>query len=132
MNGVTRIAAVALVFFSAPWFFAANTPRESFTLSVRLRDPYNRDLTALIPVQTNKPFHLEQTNGAVKNSFYGMLHSPIATTYPLTLTVSEWVSPSNNIRDTTKFSLKLDHSQSGGPVSSFVYSRTVILSRNKL
>ena len=98
-------------------------------LSVRLRDPFNRDFEIRIPVGLDEHFYTTATNGTVRNEISGIVRASIAGKYALNLTVLEWQSVKNNVRDTTNFKLELNKSQSAGSISSFVYLRTVTLSR---
>jgi hypothetical protein len=53
----------------------------------------------------------------------------IAGKYALNLTVLEWQTEKNNYSRHATFQLELDKPQTAGPISSFVYLRTVTLSR---
>ena len=99
-----------------------------FVLSVKLQDPYNRYFEIRTPVHLGKHFHATARNGTVINDISGIVRAATGK-YALKLTVLEWQSPKSNIRDTTNFQLDLDKPQSAGPISSFVYVRTVALSR---
>jgi hypothetical protein len=98
-------------------------------LSVRLQDPFNRDFEIRIPVRLAKHFRTTATNGTVRNEVSGVVRPSISGKYALNLTVLEWQSEKNNVRDTTNFQLELNKPQTAGPISSFVYLRTVTLSR---
>lgn len=100
-------------------------------LSVRLRDPFNRDFEMRIPVGLGQRFRTTATNGTVRNEMSGRVGAANGGKYALNLTVLEWQSAKNNVRDTTNFRLELDKPQSAGPISSFVYLRTVTLSRKQ-
>lgn len=77
-------------------------------------------------------FVAKAQNGAVRNDVSGILQTPTAGSYPLTLTVSEWGSEQNHVSGTTNFKLQLDRPQSAGPIFTFLYLRTVTLSRLKI
>jgi len=100
-----------------------------FVLSVKLQDPFNRDFEIRTPVHLGKHFHATAKNGTVTTDISGLVRATSAGKHALKLTVLEWQSPMSNIRDTTDFQLDLDKPQSAGAISSFVYLRTVTLSR---
>jgi hypothetical protein len=118
------LAVVAIVGCATP-----PAEHEAYLLTVKLQDPYNRDVTITVPVIVNQPFVLTSSNEKVQNTVSGVLKPPVSGRFPLELTVSEWESEKSNIRDTTQLTLDLDKPWSGGLVSSFVYLRTVTLSK---
>jgi hypothetical protein len=96
---------------------------------VTLNDPYNADLQVRLAVKVGKPFQIVLDNGEVRTTIAGTIRDPTDNEFPATLTVSEWASPTSNITDTSALRLKLDRASGYGPVSSFVYMRTVTLSQ---
>jgi hypothetical protein len=123
--------ALAIVFLGAFTGSTAGTNQDMFYLSVRLQDPYNSDLETRIPIKVDKPFQITTDNGEIKNTISGRLHAPSGTKYPLTLTVSEWISEKSNMSDSWELQLEIDKPWSGGVLASFVYGRTVVLSKKK-
>ena len=111
----------------------ASTPASSdvYKLTVELKTPYNTDFTMTTVITANEPFELTKPNGNIRNTISGVLRPSVDGKFPLDLTVSEWASEKSNIKDTTELKLELDKPWSGGPVSSFVYLRTVTLSESK-
>jgi hypothetical protein len=103
------------------------TPQETYMLTVRLQDPCNRDTTITTPVRVSEPFTVTNRNDKVQNVVSGVLKPPVGGRFPMELTVSEWESEKSNMRDTAQLTLELGKPWSGGPVSSFVYLRTVTL-----
>jgi hypothetical protein len=110
----------------------SDTDREIYILSVKLNDIYNPDFEIRLPIKINKTFQVIAENGDIKTTISGTLGSSNKGKYPLTLTVSEWGSEKSNITDTTQLNLELDKPMGYGPVSSFLYLRTVTLSKKKL
>jgi hypothetical protein len=104
---------------------------ESFDLEVALSSPYNRDFTMLTTIHIEKPFHLIATNGAITNEVSGTLHAPNGGIYPLDVTVSEWASKKDNMRDSWKLKLELGKAWGGGAVSSVVSMREITLRRHE-
>ena len=98
-------------------------------LTVTLDTIYNPHFQVRLPVTVNKPFRIQTTNGAVTNTISGTVSGPVRGKYALPLFVSEWASAASNISGTEQFHLELDKPQSGGPTASFVYMRTVSLSK---
>jgi hypothetical protein len=123
--------ALAVVFSGAFAGPVAQTSQDFFYLSVRLQDPFNSDLEARIPIKVDKPFQVTTDNGDVKNTISGRLHAPSGTKYPLTLTISEWSSEKSNMTDSCELQLEIDKPWSGGPIATFIYLRTVVLSKKK-
>ena len=112
----------------------ATTPesRDVYTLTVELNTPFNKKFTMATVVTPNEPFELTKLNGDIKNTISGILRPPLDGKFPIDLTVSEWKSEKSNIKGTTELNLELDKPWSGGPVPSFMYLRTVTLSKKKL
>jgi hypothetical protein len=110
----------------------SSTSSDQYTLTVKLNTPYNQEFTIVTPVVLDRPFEVTRLNGEIKNTISGVLNQPIDSKYPINLTVLEWKSEKSNIKGTTELNLELDKPWSGGPVSSFVYLRTVTLSKKKL
>jgi len=104
---------------------------ELYTLTVELNTPYNQKFKMETVIALNEPFELTKPNGEIKNTISGVLRKPVDGKFPLELTVSEWKSERSNLKDTTELNLELGKAWSGGPVSSFVYGRTVTLSKSK-
>ena len=123
--------ALVIVFSGAFTGSVAETSQDLFHLSLRLQDPYNSDLETRIPIRVDKPFRITTDNGEIKNTISGQLHAPSGTKYPLTLTISEWESEKSNMKDSWELQLEIDKPWSAGVVASFVYERTVILSKKK-
>lgn len=98
-------------------------------LSVTLQDPFNRHFEIRIPVRLGKHFRTTATNGTVRNELSDVARPSIAGKYALNLTVLEWQTEKNNYSRHATFQLELDKPQTAGPISSFVYLRTVTLSR---
>ena len=103
--------------------------KDAFYLSVTLNDPYNADLLVRTPIRIGAPFRVTVENGDVKTTISGTVGEPVEDKYPLTITVAEWASANSNISDTNHLRLELDKPTGYGPVSSFVYLRTVTLSK---
>ena len=93
------------------------------------QDPFNHDFEIRIPVHLGKHFRTTATNGPVTNEISGVVRPSIEGKYALNLTVLEWQSVTDNVRDTNNFQLELDKPQTAGLISSFVYHRRVTLSR---
>ncbi len=104
---------------------------DAYKLTVKLNTPDNQDFVIETPVTVGRPFKLTKLNGEIRNTISGVLGAPVDDKFPLDLTVSEWASETSNIEDTGTLHLELDKARSRGLVSSFVYSRTVTLSRMK-
>lgn len=104
---------------------------DSYVLRVKLQDVYNRNFVMETPVMINQPFGLTNYNGKVRNTITGVLKSPVGGKFPLDLSVSEWESEKSNVRDSEpgKLYLELDKPRSCGFTSSFIYMRTVTLSK---
>ena len=120
------IFVVLLNFVSA---LAHESDSESRYLSVTLNDPYNADVQVRIAIKIGKPFQITLENGEVKTVISGTVRDPIDNEYPATITISEWASATSTKRETSELRLKLDQPHGYGPVSSFVYFRTVTLSK---
>ena len=132
----TRFIASGLLVFSV-WVSLAATPahesnKDSLYLSVTLNDPYNADFQVRLAVKVSKPFQIVLDNGEVKTTISGIIRDPIDDEYPATIAVCEWASSTSNIADTRDVRLKLDRPSGYGPISSFVYLRTVMLSKKSL
>jgi hypothetical protein len=104
---------------------------DSYSLTVKLNTPYNQNVIIQTSVVPDHPFELTELNGEIKNTISGVLRPTVDGKFPIDLTVSEWKSEKSNITDTTELKLELDKAWSGGPISSFVYARTVTLSKEK-
>ena len=104
-------------------------PPMHYMLTVKLQDIYNRSVVMRAPVLIGRPFELTGQNGDVRNTLTGVLKPPVSGKFPLELTVSEWISEQSNERDTTRLELELDKPWSGGPAASFIYLRTVTVSK---
>ncbi len=104
---------------------------DAYKLTVKLNTPYNQDFVIETPVTVGRPFELTKLNSEIKNTISGVLGPPVDDKFPLDLIVSEWESKTSNIKDTIKLDFELDKAWSGGPVSSFVYLRTITLSKMK-
>lgn len=100
-----------------------------FVLNVKLQDAYNPNFEIQTEVRINKPFRIVTSNGAVKNTISGVLHSPQDGRYPLTLNIAEWISATQNGKETVKLNLELDKPWSGAAIQSTVFRRTVMLNR---
>ena len=129
----TRLIAYGLLVFGVLLNFAPTLAHESdkggLCLSMTLNDPYNTDVQVRLAVTINKPFQIVLDNGDVKTTISGTIHDPTDNEYPSTISVSEWASSTSNINDTSELRLKLDRPYGYGPVSSFVYMRTITLSQ---
>ena len=123
--------SLAIVFSGAFAGSGAQTNPDWFNLSVRLQDPFNSDLETRIQIKVDKPFQITTDNGEVKNTISGRLHAPSGAKYPLTLTIDERGSETSRLGESMKLQLELDRPFSGGPISSFIYLRTVVLSKKK-
>jgi hypothetical protein len=102
---------------------------DAFYLSVSLNDPYNADLLVRTPIKIDAPFRITVENGDVKTTISGTVGASVDQSYQMTLTVTEWASATSNITGTSDLRLELDKPSSYGVVSSFVYLRTVTLSK---
>lgn len=105
--------------------------KEKYFISVKLNDLYNPIFKIRIPIEINKQFRIVAENGNIKTTIAGTIGNSYNGKYPITLTVSEWESEKSNISDTTQMNLELDKPVGYGPVSSFVYLRTVTLSKKQ-
>lgn len=128
MQGI-KIWCLALAVVAIVGCVTPPAAHNEYLLTVKLQDPYNRDVTITTSVMVNQPFAQTNHNEKVQNTVSGVLKPPVSGRFPLELTVSEWKSENSNIRDTTQLTLALGKPWSGGPVSSFVYLRTVTLSK---
>src|SRR5262249_27523438 len=115
--------------FLTPFSLSADgrTDRKRLVLSVRLQDPFNRDLEIRKHIKLGTPFFTKKTNGRVKNTISGVVFQEQEGKYELSLTISEWASEKDNVEDTMALELELNKPWKGGPVASFVYGRTVTL-----
>jgi hypothetical protein len=104
---------------------------EPLYLTVKLNDIYNPDLRMTLPVRAGKPFKVTVENSDLKTTISGTLSDPVEGKYPLTITISEWASTTNNIAGTSELHLELDKPLAWGPVFSVVYLRTVQLSSKR-
>ena len=131
-----RVLAILLVLASAGVVSGQSLSRaevaggEVYYLSVIINDLYSPDLRVLLPVRIGRPFKVTVENG-VRTEISGTVLAPLDDKYPLDLSVAEWVSKEDNLKDTTSLRLELDRSIGFGPVSSFVYRRTVTLSKTR-
>jgi hypothetical protein len=108
---------------------AAPGARQSkeFDLEIKLKDPYNPELSVMTLVRLDEPFVVRVGVGKVTNVFWGELHPPKDGVYRLELSICEWESATSNLTGTTAYDLKLGEGQAGGFVSGFVYSREVVV-----
>ncbi len=105
-------------------------PNDRFMLTVTLASPYNHQFEVNLPIILNKPFKIEATNGSVTNIISGTVGSPLQGKYPLPFYLSEASAAGDtSIKGTSQYELELDKPVSIGVVSSFVFNRTVKLSR---
>lgn len=79
-------------------------PSLPIAMSVNLQDRNNPDFKICMRIKTDVPFHIEWTNGTIRNTLAGKLGKPEDDAYPLNLTVTEGADYSG----TTGFKLKLD------------------------
>lgn len=128
-----RIGLIALLMqlVPAPCSAAESATPEIFTLTVTLQDVYNAHFDIPTNVIVDQEFGVSKQNGAVTNAISGVLHRPQEGRYPLTLTISEWKSDTSNNKNTERLNLELDKPWVGGPAQSFVYLRTVVLSKQE-
>jgi len=103
--------------------------KDSLSLSVTLSDPYNADVQVRLGVKVGKPFQITLENGDVKTTISGTIRDQHDNEYPVTITVREWVSATNNNMETAELHLKLDRPSGYGLILSIGYLRTVTLSR---
>ena len=124
-------SALCLVFVAVAIAGCATSPTtpESYLLTVRLQDPYNRDVTITTPVAVDQPFAITNRNDQVQNVITGILKPPVDSRFPMELTVSKWKSEISNMRDKEQLSLVLDKPWSSSLVSSVMYLRTVTLTK---
>lgn len=124
------VVGLLLVFTFNVCFSSAATQSNQppLYLSVKLNDPYNPDLRITLPVSPGKPFKVTVENNELQTTISGTPGDPVEGKYPLTITVSEWASTTSNISGTSELHLELDRPLTWGPVSSFVYLRTIQLS----
>lgn len=106
-----------------------SAPADSYLLKIRLQSPFNEDFSIETAVEIGKPFEVTRMNGKARNTVAGVLGHPLNGKFPLELTVSEWMSATDNITGTGRIDLELDKPSGGGVVSSFVYMRTITLTR---
>jgi hypothetical protein len=93
---------------------------------VLLQDVFNPHREIRIPVRPNSPFRVTDMNGIVKNTISRQLR-PCVKGPPLHLTISEWASEKSNTSGSLEYQLEFSRPQSGGPIFSFVYLRTITL-----
>jgi hypothetical protein len=105
----------------------ADTVEERLTLKVVLTDPFNPTTEIAIPIEVNKRFRRVITDRNVTTTLTGIVRKGLKHTYILEMQTSEWISDTNNNRDSATWRLELNRTQSRGPVSSFVYGRSVTL-----
>ncbi|BDI34008.1 hypothetical protein CCAX7_60590 [Capsulimonas corticalis] len=98
-------------------------------LSVTLDSVLNHHFQVVIPVTVGKPFKTVSDNGDVTNTISGTISASVNGKYPAPLYVNEKASRGGNVGGVSNYLLELDKAQSGGPVASFVYLRTVKLTR---
>jgi hypothetical protein len=110
---------------------AHEADREPLYLSLKINDVYNPDLRVTLPVSPGKPFKITVENNDLITTISGTLGAPIEGKYPLTITFSEWASTTSNISDSSEWQLELDKPIAWGPVSSFIYLRTVQLANKR-
>jgi hypothetical protein len=103
--------------------------KNALMLSIVIDTIYNHHFRVDLPISLNQPFKVVTSNGGVTNTVLGTVSSPVDGKYALPLSVSEWVSKSNNFSDTEELSLELDKPVSGGFDSSVVFMRTVTLTK---
>jgi len=121
--------AIILLLTPISLFARGASDKEHFMLRVRLQDPFNRDLEIRKRVELGKPFRVKKTNGRVRNTISGTLLPGSNGKYKMSLTIAEWESKKSNMRDGWDLELELNKAWGGGPIASFVYMRTVTLSR---
>ena len=121
-------AACVLVSVLPHGSFADNNEKD-FSLSVRLKDPFNSDFEVCFPVTVNKSFRVTWMNRGIKNSFSGTLRPLVDGKYPVTLAISEWESERSNSKEAGEHKLKLDQPEEWEFVQSVSYQRTVLLSK---
>src|SRR5262249_21173419 len=115
--------------------WTATTPAEpcskdkNLVLIVLLQDVFNPHREIRIPVRPTQGFRVSDTSGTVRNTISGQLQHCKDGKYPLQLTISEWASEKSKITGSSDYQLKLNRPQSGGPIFSFVYLRTITLAR---
>ncbi len=102
-----------------------------FDLKVRLSTPFNRDFTMLVIIRAGEPFTLNATNGATTDKLSGILHKPSKGIYPVDLTISEWISAKENIRNSAKLDLELGKTRGTGVIAGLVYCYFVTLRRHE-
>ena len=125
------LCCLILLFVLNPTCLATvnETEGDGLYLSISLKDPYNADLLVRTAIRIGAAFRVTVENGVVKTTISGTVDAPVDEKYPLNITVTEWASATSNNSDTTNLSLELDRPRGYGPVSSFVYLRTVTLSK---
>jgi hypothetical protein len=101
--------------------------RQSLSLSVVFASPLNPQFEIKTPVVPGLPFKVTRENGWVRNTISGVLQRRAPDKYTLRLTVEEWKSERENVRDSGDLELELGRPWSGGAIGSSVYARTITL-----
>ncbi len=122
-------AAAGLLVSVLPHCSTADNNEKDFSLSVRLKDPFNSDFEVCFPVTVNKSFRVTWVNRGIKSSFSGMLRPAVDGKYPLTLAISEWESERSNSKEAGEHKLKPDQPEEWAFVQSVAYERTVLISK---
>ncbi len=104
---------------------------DPFTLTVELNTPFNKNFIMKTTVIPGRHFEFTKLNGEVKNRISGELKPPVDGKYRLDLTVSERKSDKSHLEERAEVELEPGKPSSWGPVSSFIYSRTVTISKTK-
>lgn len=107
---------------------AAASAKSRLMLTVTLDSIYNNHFQVDLPVVIDQPFKVVTTNGSVTNTMSGTVGKPVQGKYPLPLYVSE-AAGGSGMKGTSDYSLELGKPVSGRPVASFVFIRTVQLSK---
>ena len=129
-RNIALITALCAAMLSiAPTPSSADADKNALMLSVTLDSIFNHHFQVMIPVTVGKPFKIVSDNGDVTNTISGTIGAPVEGKYPAPLYINEKWSKGGDVGGTRSYSLELDKEQSGGPVASFIYLRTVKLTK---
>lgn len=121
-----------LVFFSCIIPLSASLfgqAKDTLTLTVEINDLYNPDFKFCTPVTLNEPVRISWTNGKVRSKISMILQRSVNEKYLLNISISEFVSKQNNLKDSSpELKIKLNKPFGWAPISGFVYNRQVVLS----
>ncbi len=123
------VLSLMMTVFTSPMPNRADAAKNTLILSVTLDDIFNHHFQVMMPIAINQSFKVVAANGSVTNTISGTVGPAVQGKYPLPLYVSEEANNGGSMSGTTGYNLELGKEVSGGPVSSFVFLRTVKLTQ---